>query len=257
VFCNRLFFLFFCLLVSKPGYTKSHSQELVVAVVYSESLPFYSYDQQTHSEQGLYTDILRYIGQSLDLEVRYLPTARNKIDQDILEHKADAGFIARKWLASPNSFVLSGTVFSYNHAFYGLEQPAPNTDVLSKVKGKSVCLRENYQYPELTQWLSAGMISPIYVSSHTRLFELLQQSRCDLIYTNTYRATWTIDSRNDQKPVYYLGGLGEKDEIPLAFSPEWAKRMPEVNAAIAEMHRSGEMQRIINKNVGWMAINAP
>ncbi|QHJ11758.1 hypothetical protein FX988_01994 [Paraglaciecola mesophila] len=257
MFCNRLVFLFFCVLVSQHGYTQSHSRELVVAVVYSESLPFYSYDAQTQSEQGLYTDILRYIGKSLNLEVRYLPTARNKIDQDILEHKADAGFIAKKWLASPNSFVLSGTVFSYNHAFYGLEQPVSNTDVLANVKGKSVCLRENYRYPELTKWLSAGMISPIYVSSHTRLFELLQQSRCDLIYTNTYRATWTIDSRNDQRHVFYLGGLGEKDEIPLAFSPEWSPKMPEVNAAIAEMHRSGEMQRIINKNVGLVAINAP
>ena len=241
--------LILCCLLSFDTRAESSGQELVLAVIYAEGQPFYAFDDNTHQSSGLFSDIAQQLALSLDIKVHFLPTARNKIENDIIEHKADAGFLAPKWLNTPEALVFSEPVFTYQHAFYAISAPNKNLALVSRVKGKSVCLRENYNYPELDAWLQDGSLTPVRVSRHSSLFDMLQLARCDLIYTNTFRARWTLRNHDFVKAVYQVGTMGNIDEIPLAFSLAWSDKMPQVNAAIAALRESGILQRIIEKNM--------
>lgn len=249
VFRNLTLILSLCCLFHQKVSAQSNHEELALAVIYAEGPPFYVFDENTQRSSGLFIDILQHLAQSLDRDLRYLPTARNKIEQDVLEQKADVAFLAPKWLDSPEKLLFSDPVFSYQHAFYGLNAPQEDDKLADTVHGKSVCLRENYRYPELDPWLKNGMLSPVYVSSHSRLFDMLQLARCDLIYTNTYRARWTLNANHYDKAVFQLGTMGLTDEIMLAFSPRWTDKIPQVNAIIEQMRQSGEIQDVIDKNL--------
>tara|TARA_R110000744_G_scaffold142653_1_gene254338 strand:+ start:168 stop:941 length:774 start_codon:yes stop_codon:yes gene_type:complete len=249
LFRNLALSLFLSCLIIQEANAASEHQDLVVAVIFAEGLPFYGFDEKTQQTSGLFNDILLKLAQSLQMDLQFAPTARNKIEQDIISAKADVGFLAPKWLNAPESMVFSDPVLTYQHAFYGLVAPQKNVSLGSQVKGKTVCLRENYSYPELEDWLEKGELTPVRVSRETRLFDMLQLSRCDLVYTNTLRAQWTISSHDFDKAVYQLGTLDAIDKIPLAFSQSWLSRMPDINAAIADMRRSGELKQIIDKNM--------
>ena len=249
MFRNLVLSLFLSCVIIQEANAASEHQDLVVAVIFADGLPFYVVDDKTQQTSGLLNDILLKLAQSLQMDLRYSPTARNKIEQDIISAKADVGFLDPRWLNTPESMVFSEPVLTYQHAFYGLVAPRKNLSLGSQVKGKTVCLRENFNYPELEDWLEKGELTSVRVSKETRLFDMLQLSRCDLVYINTLRAQWTINSHDFDKAVYQLGTLGEVDKISLAFSQSWLSRMPEINAAIADMHRSGELKQIIDKNM--------
>ncbi|WP_240919856.1 transporter substrate-binding domain-containing protein [Paraglaciecola sp. 20A4] len=249
LFRNLIFSLLLSGLVHQQAMAASEHKALVVAVIFAEGLPFYEVDNKTQQTSGLFNDILLKLAQTLQVDLQFSPTARNKIEQDIISAKADVGFLAPKWLNAPESMLFSDPVLTYQHAFYGLVAPQKKESLSAQVKGKTVCLRENYSYPELDAWLEKGELTPVRVSRETRLFDMLQLSRCDLVYTNTLRAQWTISSHDFDKSIYQLGTLGGVDQIPLAFSLSWLSRMPEINAAIADMRHSGELKRIVDKNL--------
>ncbi len=247
----RKLVLIFCIfwLVAHETNAQPSDEELVLALIYAEGPPFYSFDENTQLSSGLLINIMQRLAQSLNRDLRYLPTARNKIEHDIFNHKADVAFLAPQWLDSPEKLLFSDPVYSYQHAFYGLFAPKEGQELADAVKGRSVCLRENYRYLELEPWLKSGVLSPVYVSSHSRLFEMLQLARCDLIYTNTFRAGWTLSANHYDKAVFRLGTMGLTDDIKLAFSPHWKGKIAQVNATLAQMRKSGELQNIIDKNM--------
>lgn len=249
MFRNLTLIFCLCCLFHQEVNAQSSDEELALAVIYAEGPPFYSFDENTQRSSGLFIDILQHLAQSLNRDLRYLPTARNKIEQDVFDHKVDVAFLAPKWLNSPEKLLFSAPVFSYQHAFYGLNAPQEGDKLADTVHGKSVCLRENYRYPELDPWLTNGLLTPVYVSSHSRLFDMLQLARCDLIYTNTFRARWTLSSNHYAKAVFQLGTMGLTDDIMLAFSPHWKGKIAHVNATLVQMRDSGELQKIIDKNI--------
>lgn len=232
--------------------SKDNNEVFVVAVIYAEGPPLYSIDPISGQPVGILTDFLEQLSKAMNLQIVFLPTARKKIEEQLVTNQADAAFLAPQWVLKPAELVFTDTVLIHRQYFYSLAPFTPGQagpgNIEDSLRGKAVCIRQDFLYPELNELFGKKLIVRTNVSSQDKLMDMLVENHCELIYMNDLRAQWALNNQALPRRVFRSPYSFAEDKVPLALSSKWAPRLQEFNKQIRILHQTGEIQRIIERN---------
>jgi polar amino acid transport system substrate-binding protein len=192
------------------------------AVIYTDEPP-YAYSNQMSEYNGIVPKLVEALGRELGFEVEYLPTSRKRLEASVISRKADF-----TWLSQ---------------AFHISDKPE------DWVRDKTICVYQNYIYPMLTPFFNQQIAKPITVSSESQITALFLRRKCDLLYTNEYRANWAFQTLSSEIKIFRsLQPLAQTYES-LMFNKSWKSEMPKINQAIAKIKDSGELKEIIDVQI--------
>lgn len=234
-------------------HSASKTEPLVIAVTDDEGPPFFALDPITQKPIGIFADILGQLGSAMGLQVTFLATARNKIEDEIISNRADGTFLAPQWVQRPNKLVFTDPILIHKQYFYSLSPlvsiRASRSNLRDVLKGKAVCIRQDYLYPELDKLFQQKILVRTDVSNRDRLINMLIDKRCELIYMNDIHTQWVLATQRLPRAVFRSPKSLAADKVPLALSTKWASRLSEFNRQINKLHLTGEIQRIVQQNI--------
>lgn len=223
-------------------------KELSFAVVFVEEPPFI-YHNQTDTYRGVIPDIMQALGNELSLTLDYIPTPRKGLEDQITSGRADVSWLSPDWVSDETKVVFSKSLFEHNEYLYSLLEFDKNAGIEEWVKGKTICIRQDYRYPVLEPFFEAGIAAPIGVSSQVPLMKLLLGNRCDLLYMNEHRAMWMHRDVGGTQPIHRSKVPLQTTPMALMFSLSWKDAMPDVNKAIGKLEQSGKITNILQKHL--------
>ena len=107
-------------------------------------------------------------------------------------------------------------------------------------------------YPSLNQILGkeeAQTTRTVRVSSQVSLIKILLKERCDLLYTNEYRASWMKNSLGIERNIWRSPKPLDQAKVAFMFNKKWGSKMSEINQALSNIKRTGELDDIIETHV--------
>jgi polar amino acid transport system substrate-binding protein len=224
------------------------TQNLRFAVVYVEEPPFI-YTENTYKYKGIVPNLVQALSRELDLEAEFIPTSRKRLEATIISGQADVTWLSPKWVNDKEKLIFSNPVFDHKEFLYSLN---PFEDIYSPVdwvRGKTICVRQDYQYPSLNVFFNENVAQAITVSSQVPLVTLLLGNRCDLIYMNEHRASWMLTSLSIKRRVFRSPNLLEQTQLAFMFNKTWQNKMTRINQALVKIKNSGELAQIIQNQL--------
>lgn len=78
---------------------------------------------------------------------------------------------------------------------------------------------------------------------------MLVNGRCQQAYINEHVATWLINNHFSDISLYRRPEPSDKTDLTLALHPKWQQLRPKLDAYIGEAHRSGFIERALEKHM--------
>jgi polar amino acid transport system substrate-binding protein len=221
---------------------------LRLAVIYIEEPPFI-YTTPNSEYRGILPSLAVALSRELNLELEYLPIARKGLEQSLIDGKADITWLSPEWVTNKQQLIFSEPVFLHREFLYSLVPFNKSDNPIDWLKDKTICLRQDYQYPSLKRFLTDNVARAVKVSSQVPLVNLLLKERCDVLYMNEHRATWMTSSLGIQRQIWRSSKPLEETGLAFMFNKKWQSKMPQVNQALADIKRSGELAIILKTNI--------
>ncbi|WP_233267301.1 ABC transporter substrate-binding protein [Paraglaciecola sp. L3A3] len=224
---------------------------LRVAVIYIEEPP-YLYTTEEYQYKGIFPSLAEALSRELDLELSYVPTPRNGLEKTLESDQADMTWLSPKWVKNGSNLQFSVPIIVHREFLFSFS-PFDETDnqnkTLNWLKNKSVCVRQYYQYPNLSPYFDKKIARPVEVSNQTPLIKLFRKGRCDLLYLDEYRASWMIDRFNIKRKIWRSSSSLENSNLSFVFSQKWKNKLPRVNQVVTKIRDSGELDSILSNNL--------
>ena len=244
--------LFFCLAGLSVAASAERSDKtngkLRFALVSTEEPPFI-YSDSEHELTGIVPSLAQALSRDLVLELEYVPISRKGLEQGIRSGKADVAWLSPDWVENKQQLIFSTPIFSHQEFLYSLSPFAESHLPLDWVKGKTICIRQDYQYPSLSRFFAKNLARSVEVSNQVPLLQLLLKGRCDLLYMNEHRTSWMISRLGIKHLVWRSAEPLKKTNLALMFNPEWQSQMSKINQALINIKHSGELDAIIQTHV--------
>mgnify|MGYP003646531734 CR=1 FL=1 len=221
---------------------------LRLAVIYIEEPPFI-YTSTTSKYQGIVPSLAMALSRELNLELEYLPIPRKGLEQSLIDGKADIAWLSPEWVTNKEQLIFSVPVFLHREFLYSLKPFSESSNPVDWMRDKTICLRQDYQYPSLNRFFSNKVARAVKVSSQVPLVRLLLKGRCDLLYMNEHRASWMTDSLGIERHLWRSVMPLKETQLAFMFDKTWQTKMTQVNQALADIKRSGELDTIIQSNI--------
>jgi polar amino acid transport system substrate-binding protein len=224
------------------------AKTLRLAVIYLEEPPFV-YTTSDSEYRGIVPSLAQALSRELNLELEYLPTPRKGLEQSLLNGKADVTWLSPEWVTNKEQLIFSDPVFLHREFLYSLNPFNESGNPLDWLRDKTICIRQDYQYPSLDPFFVDNVARAVKVSSQVPLVTLLLKERCDLLNMNEHRAIWVTNSLGIERKVWRSSKPLEETELTFVFNKKWQTKMAQVNQALADIKRSGELDAIIQTNI--------
>ncbi|MDU0352661.1 transporter substrate-binding domain-containing protein [Paraglaciecola aquimarina] len=165
-------------------------KSLRLAVIHIE-VPPYIYTDENQEYKGIYPLVAQALGREMGLQLIYVPTARNGLEELISEGKADLTWLSPNWVKNTQdaNFIFSDPILVHREFLFSFVPFDSSKGISDWLDNKSVCVRQDYQYPSLKPFFDKKIAHPIEVSSQTPMMNLFRKGRCDLLYSDEYRVT--------------------------------------------------------------------
>jgi polar amino acid transport system substrate-binding protein len=257
---SKLFFLlclkvitFFMVGVSAPLMAAPADKTLRLAVIYIEEPPFV-YTSASSEYLGIVPRLAEALSRELNLKLEYLPIPRKGLEQSLLDGKADMAWLSPDWVLNKEQLIFSDAIFLHREFLFAKEPFEKNSEPLDWLKDKTVCIRQDYQYPTLNRFFENKVARAVPVSSQVPLVMLLLKGRCDLLYMNEHRATWMTNRLGVEHKVWRSNRALSESKLAFMFTKTWQNRMLQINQALAAIKGSGELDSIIQTNIQPKAV---
>lgn len=245
-----LFLMGLCSFVSLGHAQKSNQKEqpLKFAAIFIEEPP-YIYLDKASDYQGIIPEIAKALSRELNLKLDYLPTSRKGLEAAIKSEKADVTWLSASWVNDAEQFAFSDTVLLHKEYLHSLSPFKAEGSTLDWVKGKTICIRQDYQYPILEEFFEQDHAQAVRVSNQVPLLTLLAKKRCDLLYMNNYRAEWMLKKLSIKPPIFLAPQPLHETNLAFMFNKNWRSKMPQINQALNKIKDSGELSAIVQKQL--------
>lgn len=127
------------------------------AIVYVEEPPFI-YIENTDKYKGIVPYLVQALSRELDLELEYIPTSRKGLEATIISGQADVTWLSPEWVNDKEKLIFSNPVFDHKEFLYSLNPLENNDNPVDWVRGKTICVRQDYQYPSLYAFLMKTLL---------------------------------------------------------------------------------------------------
>jgi polar amino acid transport system substrate-binding protein len=221
------------------------------AIVYVEEPPFIYTENTENTEK--YKGIVPYLAQALsralDLELEYIPTSRKGLEATIISGQADVTWLSPEWVNDKEKLIFSNPVFDHKEFLYSLNPLEDNDNPVDGLRDKTICVRQDYQYPSLHAFFNEDVAQAVRVSSQVPLVTLLLGNRCDLLYMNEHRANWMFTSLSIKRQVFRSSKPLQETHLAFMFNKTWQNKMTQINQALAKIKNSGELAQMIQSQL--------
>lgn len=141
----------FALLFSCPSYSQKEPQELTILFHAGNSPPF-AFTENGKIVGGIIRDIGDELGKRLNINISYFFTSRSRLDQDLIDGKADLSLINnRDWTPQPDKFFWGKPIFQERDVLLS-RRSTPLIRGIGQLKGKRVGTIFSYVYPTLDKY---------------------------------------------------------------------------------------------------------
>ncbi|MEP1445907.1 MAG: transporter substrate-binding domain-containing protein [Paraglaciecola sp.] len=233
---------------STPLLANESAKVLRLAVIYVEEPPFV-YTKNSSEYLGIVPSLARALSRELGMRLEFLPTARKGLEQSLIEEKADMTWLSPDWVMNKDKLIFSDSVFLHREFLYSKEPFVESSDPLDWLQDKTICIRQDYQYPSLNRFFEDGIARAVKVSSQVPLVKLLVKERCDVMYVNEFRESWMIASLGIKHKLWRSSKALAESDLGFIFNQNWQTKMPQVNQALTSIKASGELDTIIQSNI--------
>ncbi|WP_366508997.1 transporter substrate-binding domain-containing protein [uncultured Paraglaciecola sp.] len=145
--------------------------------------------------------------------------------------------------------LFSDPVLLHREFLYSLSPFNESDEPLDWLRGKTVCIRQDYSYPSLMPFFESGVAQALRISSQVSLVKLLQKGRCDLLYMNENKATWKTSGLSIENKIWRSKHPLNEAKLSFVFSQKWQSEMPRINQALSKIKSSGELDSIVQSNI--------
>lgn len=243
--------IFYLCAVSSPLLAEVTSQTdktLRLAVIYVEEPPFI-YTSPSSGYKGIVPSLAKALSRELNLALEFLPTPRRGLERSLINGDADITWLSPAWVTNKEQLIFSDPVFLHREFLYSLEPINQSGNPADWLKDKTICLRQDYQYPSLNRFFANDIAKPVKVSSQVPLIQLLLKRRCDVLYMNEHRASWMVNSLGVEQHVWRSSAPLEETELAFMFSQKWQSKMEQINQILSDINDAGELKEIIEANI--------
>ncbi|MGK0268932.1 MAG: polar amino acid transport system substrate-binding protein [Paraglaciecola sp.] len=224
------------------------AQTLRFAVVHVEEPPFI-YTRNNSGYEGIVPNLAIALSRELALELEFLPTSRKGLEATIISGQADITWLSPEWISGKDQLIFSDPVLDHKEFLYSLNPLEEEHKPVDWVRGKTICVRQDYQYPSLKAFFNQDIAQAVRVSSQVPLITLLLGNRCDFLYMNEHRASWMLTSLSVSRKVFRSSKPLEQTHLAFMFNKTWQHKMSRINQALAKIKNSGELARIVQSQL--------
>lgn len=218
------------------------------AVIYTEEPP-YVYSNPKSEYNGIVPKVVEALGRELSFDVEFFPTSRKGLEASIIKGQADFSWLAPEWSQNTEKLIFSDPVLNQREFLYSLKPFYSSDKPADWLRGKTICVHEDYTYPMLTPFFEQHIAEPITVSSQVPITTLFLGQKCDLLYISELRANWTFQALSSEIEIYRSPQPLKQTQQAFMFSKSWQKCMPKINQAIANIIHSGELKKIVSVQI--------
>jgi polar amino acid transport system substrate-binding protein len=218
------------------------------AVIYTEEPP-YVYSTEVSKHVGIVPELVEAVGRELAFKVEFFPTSRKGLEAAIMTGQADFSWLAKEWVQNSEDFVFSDPILNHREFLYSLKPFSSSDQPADWVRGKTICVHQNYKYPTLTPFFNQKIAKPIMVSSEVSITNLFLRQKCDLLYSSELRANWKFQELSLEIEIYRSSQPLKQTDQTFMFSKNWQSQMPKFNQAISKIKNSGELKKIVDGQI--------
>lgn len=220
------------------------SKQLRLAVIFNQEPPFF-YTDENNLAKGIVPSLANALSRELGLELLIVPAPRKNIEKAIITEQADIALMPIEWANYTDLLIFSESVMTHNDYFYSLSPFDERVGPKEWLKDKTVCVRQDYQYPVLYKFFEQGYGQAKFVSGQVPLLKLLEMGGCDLLFMSEDRAQWMKSTLNLSTPIWQSPQALEKTEMTFMLDRKYRDVMPRINQALAKIKQSGELDSIL------------
>ncbi|MGS2721707.1 substrate-binding periplasmic protein [Paraglaciecola aestuariivivens] len=221
------------------------NKTLRLAVIYNEEPPFLFTDKNNQF-QGILPELAQALSRELNVRIEYVPTPRKGLEQVILSGQADLGFLPKEWIVNSAKMAFSNAAFNHRDYLYSLTAFNTSGDPIAWLTGKTICVRQDYQYPILNQYFDRHIAKPIKVSNQVPLLTLIEKKRCDLVFMNELRKNWMEQNLGFSGKIWRSPLPLEVTAMTFFVKHHNKNVLLKVNQALAKLKHSGELAKILS-----------
>lgn len=247
-------FILFMLWVNSPLWAAPADKVLRLAMIHIEEPPFI-YTSSSSEYLGIVPSLAKALSRELNLRLEYLPIPRKGLEQSLIDEKADMAWLSPDWVLNKEQLIFSDPIFLHREFLYGKEPFDENAEILDWLQDKTICIRQDYQYPSLNRFFVDNIARAVTVSSQVPLVMLLLKGRCDLLYMNEHRATWMTKRLGVEHKVWRSNRPLSESGLAFMFTKNWQDKMLQINQALAVIKGSGELDTIIQSHIQPKALS--
>lgn len=210
--------------------------------------PYLYYSPALNKYDGVIVDILNKTKADYGIETSYVDSHRTRIESAINAGKVDGILSSNSWLKSPENLLSSITVHQHNSFFYKLGKFDDNFNI-ELVKSTTICTRNGYVYPSITDLLENKSLIRFDVSSQELMLKMLLKNRCKLVIMNEHNATAILNKPSYQNANIFSSPLpSDTVKVSIFLGPKLHTIKAAIDSTITQMNRKGLIEASIQKH---------
>ncbi|GFM88724.1 hypothetical protein PSCICO_41230 [Pseudomonas cichorii] len=212
----------------------------------SEWRPF-SYADEQGNLQGISIDIGRRVLEMANIDAEFVSYPVNRLQAMLDKDQIDLNYADSPSWNSPED--LKRYVFSIpymtvkEHLYFVTDHPAATTPV-DKLHDLTIGMVRGYTYRALETAFAQRRVSRLETSQDLALLELLQTRRVDTVAMIDELYDYLIASHRIDPANFRQGAQLSEAPLAIKLQRRHAALLPQINAAILNLQRNGEVERI-------------
>ncbi|MFT2091197.1 substrate-binding periplasmic protein [Paraglaciecola sp. 2405UD69-4] len=218
--------------------------------VNTPSAPPYLYiDPKSNTYIGLINDVAQEVTRIHKVKFKFIDSHRNRNEALIYSGKVDAFLLSRVWLQHPEKIIATIPLFSHRMFLYQMK-PFNDSFTLADIREQSVCTRESYVYPSLTEMAESGIISRVDSRSQLSVMSMLVAGRCDYAIMNEFNAIKVFNSPSfEGHKIFRSPAPSDETHTEIILRPELTELKNQFDQTIAAMQKDGSLQKSLQHHV--------
>ncbi|MCQ9390528.1 transporter substrate-binding domain-containing protein [Pseudomonas viridiflava] len=205
------------------------------------------YTDEYNTLRGVSTDIARQVFRQADIDVQFVSYPANRMQVMLDKEHIDISYAESPgWTREEDA---SKYLFSVpylavrEHLYFAADDPLSNVP-LSELRGVTVGMIRGYTYRALDTAFDEKRITRLETSEDSALLELLANKRVNAVAMVDDLYDYLANTHQIDPDRFRRGALLNESSLSIMLLNRHASLLPKINAAILDMQRRGELQRI-------------
>ena len=205
------------------------------------------YTDEYNTLRGVSTDIARQVFKQANIDAQFVSYPGNRMQVMLDKGKIDISYAeSPNWTSANNAnkYVFSMPYLAVReHLYFAADDPLLHVP-LSELQDVTIGMVRGYTYHALDSALQERRVAKLETSEDSALLELVANKRVNAVAMVDDLYDYLITTHQIDPDRFRQGALLSESHLSIMLANRHAALLPKINAAILDMQRRGELQRI-------------